>query len=73
MVKNITLSAEEELVKEAREKAVREGTTLNNFFRQWLKQLVGSDIKPGEYEELMRTLSYAEPGRKFSRDEINER
>ena len=73
MLKNITLTAEEELIKKAREKAVRENTTLNSYFRQWLKQLVGSELKTSEFESLMISLSYADPGRKFSREEINER
>jgi hypothetical protein len=38
MLKNITLSADEELIRKAREKAQKEHTTLNASFRQWLKQ-----------------------------------
>ena len=34
MLKNITLSAEEEIIRKAREKAQHEHTTLNATFRQ---------------------------------------
>ena len=73
MLKNITLSADEQLIKKAREKARRENTTLNENFRQWLKRYVMSDQEQLNYDELMDSLSYVNPGRKFSRDELNER
>ena len=73
MKKNITLSAEEELIKTARQKAQRENTTLNHEFRQWLEQYVHSNLKRNEYQSLMQSLNYAKPGKKFSRDEMNER
>jgi len=73
MLKNITLSADEQLIKKAREKARRENTTLNENFRQWLKRYVMSDQEQFNYDELMDSLSYVNPGRKFSRDELNER
>lgn len=73
MLKNITLSAEEELIKKAREKAHREKTTLNENFRRWLKKYVISDRNASRYQDLMDALNYADPGRKFSREELNER
>jgi hypothetical protein len=38
MLKNITFSAEKDLIEKAREKARSEKTTLNVAFRRWLKQ-----------------------------------
>jgi len=73
MLKNITLSAEEELIKKARQKAQHERTTLNETFRQWLKQYVNAGIHSSEYESLMKSLNYAQPGKTFSRDQLNER
>ena len=73
MLKNITLSADEQLIMKAREKARRENTTLNENFRQWLKRYVMSDQEQFNYDELMDSLSYVNPGCKFSRDELNER
>ncbi len=73
VMKNITLTADEKLIKLAREKASREKTSLNSQFRVWLKRYVDSDRKLPDYESLMDQLSYANAGRKFSRDELNER
>ena len=73
MLKNITLSAETNLIAKARKKAQREQTTLNAQFRQWLSRYVSTDWKASDYETLMDSLSYAKPGQPFSRDEMNER
>ena len=73
MLKNITLSAEEELIEKARDKARRERTTLNATFRQWLHQYLGRGAKTADYGSFMDSLNYARPGKKFSRDELNER
>jgi len=73
MLKNITLSAEEELIERARDRARRERTTLNATFRHWLRQYVGRTATAPDYISFMGSLSYAKPGRKFSRDDLNER
>ncbi|MBL7127776.1 MAG: hypothetical protein ISS16_02205 [Ignavibacteria bacterium] len=73
MLKNITFSAEEKLIKKAREKAQREHTTLNENFRKWLKRFINSDKSNFNYAELMLKLEYVNPGRKFNREELNER
>ncbi|MBD3376288.1 hypothetical protein GF406_14720 [candidate division KSB1 bacterium] len=73
MLKNITLSAEEELINKARQKAQKERTTLNETFRRWLLQYVNAGMNSSEYESLMKSLNYAQPGKAFSRDELNER
>jgi hypothetical protein len=73
MLKNITLSADEQLIKKAREKAHSERTTLNNCFRRWLKQFIASEITQFDFNELMNSLNYVNPGKKFTRDELNER
>ena len=73
MLKNITLSADETLIKKAREKAQREHTTLNETFRQWLRNYLSVDNGLESYSNLMQSLSYAKPGNSFTRDEMNER
>ncbi|KAA3616694.1 MAG: hypothetical protein DWQ05_13270 [Calditrichaeota bacterium] len=73
MLKNITLSADEELIKKARKKSQAEHMTLNENFRRWLNNYVHADSYKAHYEELMKSLTYAKPGQKFSRDELNER
>jgi hypothetical protein len=73
-MKNITLSAPEELIEKARQQAADKGTTLNNEFREWLKsQTVSGEDKVAIYEQLMKKLSYVNAGRKFTREEMNER
>lgn len=73
MKQNITLSAEDVLIRKAREKAAREKKSLNAVFREWLARYVGKENSTNLYGDLMNKLSYARPGRKFSRDEMNER
>lgn len=73
MQKNVTLSAEKELIRKAREKAQRERTTLNAEFRKWLQRYVSTDKRSINFEALMGSLSYANSGRSFNRDEMNER
>jgi hypothetical protein len=74
-MKNITLSADERLIEEARERARREHTTLNEQFRRWLEDYVG---RRERVERAMRTIDELRKtvrtgGRKFTRDEMNER
>ncbi len=72
-MKNITLSAEEKLIEKARKKAQQENTTLNAKFRHWLERYIASEKNSEEFDQLMQKLSYAEAGKKFTRDELNER
>ena len=73
MAKNITLSADDFLIQRAREKARRENTSLNQLFRGWIKKYVNRDDIDIEYDALMQSLEEVKAGRKFSRDEMNER
>ena len=73
MLKNITLSAEEQLIAKARKKAQLEHTTLNANFRQWLKQYVMHSSRTTDFFQFMNSLNYAKPGHTFTRDEFNER
>ncbi len=72
-MKNITLSADEELIRRARKKAQREHTTLNATFRRWLKQYINKNTRTIDFNSFMDNLSYAKPGSKFTREELNER
>lgn len=73
MLKNITLSADKLLIEKARQQALKEHTTLNSMFREWLNNYVQKENRAKNYKSLMKELSYANPGKKFSRDELNER
>jgi bacillopeptidase F (M6 metalloprotease family) len=73
MLTNITLSAEESLVRKSRKKAQIENTSLNKLFRQWLERYTKQNGSSSDYEQLMKKLSYTRVDRKFTRDELNER
>ena len=73
MLKNITLSADENLIRKARKKAKSEQTTLNSMFRQWLENYSSLENSSNDYEMLMEKLRYAKPTRHYTRDEMNER
>ena len=62
MLKNITLSAEDILIKKAREKALRENTTLNYLFRDWIKRYLRSEETDLEYEIFMSSSEYVDAG-----------
>lgn len=73
MTKNITLSADETLIERAKEKARQENTSLNKLFREWVTKYISRDNIDIEFDNLMQSLQDVRPGRKFSRDEMNER
>jgi hypothetical protein len=52
---------------------VRKNTTLHQLFRDWLKRLVGRKRRAEEFRTLMNELRHVDAGRKFTRDEMNER
>jgi hypothetical protein len=72
-MKNITFSAEEDLIERARARAAEEKTTLNIRFRQWLERYAGPTATVEEYRRLMKHLDGVNAGRKFTRDEMNSR
>lgn len=74
-MKNITLSADEHLIDEARKRAASEHTTLNAKFHEWLEEYVQ---RGRQVEDAMATIrelrgKYSTEGRKFTREEMNER
>jgi plasmid stability protein len=73
MLKNITFSAEEDLIRRARKRAAAEGTTLNDEFRRWLEKYVERPETAEAFADLMGLFEYARPGRSFRREEMNER
>jgi hypothetical protein len=75
MLKNITLSADAKLIEAARERARAEQTTLNAQFRRWLEAYVEREAQAAEAMRLIGELQgrVRTGGRKFSRDEMNER
>ncbi|HEV2381967.1 MAG TPA: hypothetical protein VG206_19525 [Terriglobia bacterium] len=72
-MKNVTLSADENLIEQARLVARRQHRTLNGAFREWLLQFTAQSGSSREYDALMDRLGHVKTGRRFSRDEMNER
>jgi len=74
-MKNITLSASEEAIEQGRRVARSRKTTLNGLFRNWLNLLGEGELREKNYrrqmEQLMDRIEVG--GRKFSREEMNER
>lgn len=74
-MKNITLSADDQLIEAARARARAENTTLNEQFRRWLADYVD---RRKQAEEAMTVIHELQDkvrtgGKKFTRDEMNER
>ena len=73
-MKNITFTADENLIEAAREQAREEQTTLNEQFRQWLEQYARKRQAARAVEVMDRLGQYvASGGRTATRDELNER
>jgi hypothetical protein len=72
MLKNITLSADEALIEQARKLASDEDRTLNELFREWLARYVSQPEAAAQYELLIKQLDHVEAGRGFTREELNE-
>lgn len=74
-MKNITLSADEELIEAARERARAENTTLNEQFRLWLADYARREQQVERAMAVVRELQgkVRTGGRKFTREEMNER
>ena len=70
---NITFNADKSDIELAREEAQSQNTTLHELFRDWLKGLAGRKRREQEYRALMNELRHVNAGRKFTRDEMNER
>lgn len=72
-MKNLTFSADEDLIERARAIARGQKRTLNAAFRDWLEAFTASEGDAQSFDALMKDLREVEAGRRFSRDERNER
>ncbi len=73
-MKNITLSADEDLIAQARKTAESQNTTLNAAFREWLEDYASRSGDLAAYDRVMerlrgRVVSHGP----YTRDEMNER
>jgi hypothetical protein len=71
-MKNITLSADDVVIENARKKALKNNTTLNALFREWLSNYVNNAKSANELDNFLNKIN-VKSGRSFSRDELNER
>jgi len=72
-MKNITLSAENRLIEQAREHARARQTTLNQMFREWLAGISEDQEREKKIDALFVRCDGVDAGGKFSREEMNAR
>lgn len=74
-MKNITLSADNALIEAARARARAERTTLNAEFRRWLADYARRDQQVQDARAVLDELrgKLRTGGRRFTREEMNER
>ena len=72
-MKNITLSADEALIEQARSVARERNSSLNALFREWLARLAQQEERAARLDELTERLAHADAGGHFTRDEMNAR
>ncbi len=73
-MKNITFSADANLIEAGRQRAQIENTTLNEQFRLWLETYARRKQLATEAANVMEELQgKLRVGRKFTREEMNER
>ncbi len=72
-MKNVTLSAEAELIEKARQVARSEHKTLNAAFREWLASYASREGDVRAHMALMERLKHIDAGGPYTRDEMNER
>lgn len=72
-MRNITLSADAVIIRQARRRAAIENTTVNELFRQWLERYTSQPTAAEQYLALMARLEHVQTSRAYSREEMNER
>ncbi len=70
-MKNITFSADDRLIEEAREEARRRKTTLNALFRDWLAELAAREERREMINKIMEEADQYDAGGPFTRNEMN--
>jgi hypothetical protein len=73
---NVTLSVDDEVIREARRRAEALGTSVNQLVREYLEHLAGKTdfhADAAEFERLSRLARGSSRGWKFNREELHER
>ena len=71
-MKNITLSADPDLIEKARAAAKAQNTTLNAAFRDWLLSYTRQEALRA-HQALRESLRHIKSNPPYTRDEMNER
>jgi hypothetical protein len=72
-MKRITFRVDESLIEQARLVAKSQHTTLTAAFREWLRRFTSQAGDSRDFDENMRRLRHIKSGRRFTRDEMNQR
>lgn len=72
-MKNVSLSADESLIEQARLVARSQHKTLNAAFREWLEHYAAQAGGGAAVDALMRRLRHVRSTGPFTREEMNER
>jgi len=73
---NLTLSIDDEVIRDARRRAEAMDTSVNQLVREYLEQLVGKtdpNADAAEFERLSQVAQGDSRGWKFNREELHER
>jgi hypothetical protein len=72
-MRQVTFRADESVIQGARAVASAENRTLDEALRDWLDWYASRGVTRAEIEALYERLKHVNAGRKFTRDEMNER
>lgn len=72
-MKNVTFSADPDLIEKARQAARSEHKTLNAVFREWLETYTRRKGDVEAHRALIRRLRHINANGPYTRDEMNER
>ena len=72
-MKSITLSADERLIKQAREVARSQHRALNEGFREWLEEFTRQAGRAREFDALIGRLKHVRSAGPYTRDQMNKR
>lgn len=71
-METITLTVDKSVLDEAERLAQEQQVTREVVLNEWLHRSLGAE-RVRKYDELMDRLKYVNAGRKFTREEMNER
>jgi len=70
---NVTFRIQEDMLRKAREKAGKERKSLNHLVNQWLKNYSVAQDAAFDVRKYLDRVKGVKVGRKFTREEMNER